>query len=70
MKPIKGRWFPAKAFGTGNVSRGVSSLSRSSKLLVSTSLDNSGTTGGTTEKYGKYYQPVNYGQLTTKVSNS
>ena len=44
---MKGKWLPAKALGTGNVSSGLSSFSISSKLLVSTSLASSGTTGGT-----------------------
>ena len=47
VNPIKGKWFPANAFGSGKVSFGPSSFSISSKLLVSTSLDSSGTTGGT-----------------------
>jgi hypothetical protein len=44
---MNGKLFPAKALGTGKLSSVVSSLSISSKLLVSSSLDNSGTTGGT-----------------------
>lgn len=46
---MKGRWLPVKALGTAKDSSGVSSFSMSSKLLVSTSLDNSGITGGTAE---------------------
>lgn len=46
---MKGRWLPVKALGTAKDSSGESSFSMSSKLLVSTSLDNSGMTGGTAE---------------------
>lgn len=45
VNPTKGNWFPAKAFGVGNVSTSPLSSSISSKLLVSMSLLNSGTTG-------------------------
>lgn len=47
VKPTNGKWLPAKAFGTWNVSGTASSFSISSKLLVSTSQASSGTTGGT-----------------------
>ena len=52
VKPMKGRWLPAKALGGWNVSSGWSSFSISSKLLVSTSLESSGITGGTAARKG------------------
>ena len=51
---MNGKWFAAKALGTGKVSSGRSSPSMSSKLLVSSSPCNSGTTGGTAETQDQY----------------
>ena len=43
---MNGKLFPANAFGIGKLSSVVLSFSISSKLLVSSSLANSGTKGG------------------------
>jgi len=51
---MNGKWLPAKAFGTGNVSSGESSFWMSSKFFVSASPSSSGMTGGTAEKHQQH----------------